>query len=198
MTTMSVLFSDYRFNFYIIFHRRVLGLWISLSILLLLCLLFSGWTGGPLFTGGMLWLLLNALGIFAAIYVKQKVKKGLKNCQKLEETHFFTLYYHHFAAVPHAGGGHRPGERRPQQAQRLPGAGRPRPLQLPQGGAGLCLLRREVLHCKHFFVLAANPITRRHTHTHSFPFDLLTFVSLLLLASRRSSSRTCSTTANSR
>lgn len=86
---MSVLFSDYRFNFYIIFHRRVLGLWISLSILLLLCLLFSGWTGGPLFTGGMLWLLLNALGIFAAIYVKQKVKKkeGLKNC-------FYLLSFH--------------------------------------------------------------------------------------------------------
>lgn len=78
VTTMSVLFSDYRFNFYIIFHRRVLGLWISLSILLLLCLLFSGWTGGPLFTGGMLWLLLNALGIFAAIYVKQKLYRMLE------------------------------------------------------------------------------------------------------------------------
>lgn len=77
VTTMSVLFSDYRFNFYIVFYKRVLGLWISLSILILLCILFSGWVGYPLFIAAMLWLLTNALGIFAAIYIKQKVSNFL-------------------------------------------------------------------------------------------------------------------------
>ena len=73
VSTMSMLFNDYRFNFYIIFYKRVLGLWISLGVLVLLAILFSGWKGITLFVAGMLWLILNALGIFAAIYVKQKV-----------------------------------------------------------------------------------------------------------------------------
>lgn len=68
-----MLFNDYRFNFYIVFYKRVLALWITLAVLVLLCILFSGWEGIQLFVAGMLWLLSNALGIFVAIYVKHRV-----------------------------------------------------------------------------------------------------------------------------
>lgn len=44
-----------------------------LGFILLLSLLFSGVRGLPLFLGGLLWLIMNALGIFICVYLKFKV-----------------------------------------------------------------------------------------------------------------------------
>ncbi|KAJ6223248.1 hypothetical protein RDWZM_001793 [Blomia tropicalis] len=80
VSTMGMLFNDYRFNFYIIFYKRVLGIWITIGILVLLSILFSGMKGIALFTSGMLWLIMNALGIFIAIYIKKKLYRMLEQC----------------------------------------------------------------------------------------------------------------------
>ncbi len=72
---MQVLVNDLRFNLYIILYKRILVIWIALGFIVLLALLFSGVKGLALFGGGVLWLILNALGIFATMWIKIKVLK---------------------------------------------------------------------------------------------------------------------------
>ena len=86
MSTMSILLNDYRFNLYIILHRRILGIWIAAGILFLLAILFSGWKGSTLFLAGIIWLIMTALGIFLAIFVKQRVCSKYEERETLRET----------------------------------------------------------------------------------------------------------------
>jgi hypothetical protein len=70
---MQVLVNDLRFNLYITLYKRILVIWIALGFVVLLTLLFSGVKGLALFGGGVLWLIINALGIFASMWIKIKV-----------------------------------------------------------------------------------------------------------------------------
>jgi hypothetical protein len=56
-------------------YKRILVIWIVLGFIVLLALLFSGVKGLALFGGGVLWLIINALGIFATMWIKIKVSK---------------------------------------------------------------------------------------------------------------------------
>lgn len=72
--SMNILVNDYRFKVYAIAYKRVIFFWISLGFLLLMSLLFSGARGLTLFCGGLLWLIMNGLGIFICIWIKFKVR----------------------------------------------------------------------------------------------------------------------------
>ncbi|XP_076316336.1 uncharacterized protein LOC143228834 isoform X2 [Tachypleus tridentatus] len=74
---MQVLVNDVRFNMYIICYKRVLLVWIILGFIILLSILFSGIRGLALFGGGIVWLVINALGIFVCMWLK--LKNYLKN-----------------------------------------------------------------------------------------------------------------------
>lgn len=75
VTSMQVLVNDIRFNLYNMCYKRVLILWIMLGFVILLSLLFSGVRGLALFGGGIVWLIVNAVGIFVCMWLKIKVKK---------------------------------------------------------------------------------------------------------------------------
>lgn len=70
---MQVLVNDIRFNIYNMCYKRVLILWIMLGFIILLSLLFSGVRGLALFGGGIVWLIVNAVGIFVCMWLKIKV-----------------------------------------------------------------------------------------------------------------------------
>lgn len=78
VTTMSILFNDYRFNLYITLRRRILPIWIGIGILLLLGILFSGWKGVGLFVATIIWLISNAVGIFVCIFLKKRVSSFIR------------------------------------------------------------------------------------------------------------------------
>lgn len=88
---MQVLLNDMRFNLYIILYKRILVIWIAFGFIVLLILLFSGVKGLALFGGGVLWLIINALGIFVSMWVKIKVLKLLFRKDKLID--FLQLYH---------------------------------------------------------------------------------------------------------
>lgn len=78
--TMQVLVNDVRFNLYNVCYKRVLILWIMLGFVILLSLLFSGVRGLALFGGGIVWLIINAVGIFVCMWLKIKVNIFLYIC----------------------------------------------------------------------------------------------------------------------
>ncbi|KAH9517774.1 hypothetical protein DERF_008407 [Dermatophagoides farinae] len=80
VSTMSILLSDYRFHLYITLHKRILALWITLSIIVLLGILASGTKGLSIFLSGIMWLVLNALGIFLVIFIKSRLYRMLEEC----------------------------------------------------------------------------------------------------------------------
>jgi hypothetical protein len=80
VTAMQVLTNDLRFNLYITLYKRILVIWIALGFIVLLALLFSGVKGLALFGGGVLWLIINALGIFATMWIKIKLYHLLERC----------------------------------------------------------------------------------------------------------------------
>ncbi|XP_067120412.1 transmembrane protein 268 isoform X2 [Centruroides vittatus] len=77
---MQVLVNDIRFNVYIMFYKRVLLVWILLGFIILLSLLFSGIRGLALFGGGIVWLIVNAIGIFICMWLKIKLYRLLEQC----------------------------------------------------------------------------------------------------------------------
>ncbi|XP_054707873.1 transmembrane protein 268-like [Uloborus diversus] len=78
--SMQVLVNDVRFNLYNVCYKRVLILWIMLGFIILLSLLFSGVRGLALFGGGIVWLIINAVGIFVCMWVKIKLYRMLEQC----------------------------------------------------------------------------------------------------------------------
>lgn len=78
--TMQVLVNDVRFNLYNVCYKRVLILWIMLGFVILLSLLFSGVRGLALFGGGIVWLIVNAVGIFVCMWLKIKLYRMLEQC----------------------------------------------------------------------------------------------------------------------
>ncbi|XP_076352165.1 uncharacterized protein LOC143247666 [Tachypleus tridentatus] len=77
---LQVLVNDVRFNLYITCYKRVLLVWIILGFIILLSLLFSGVRGLALFGGGIVWLIVNAIGIFICMWVKVKLYRMLERC----------------------------------------------------------------------------------------------------------------------
>lgn len=77
---MQTLVNDYRFNLYIIFYKRVMVVWVVLGFIILLSLLFSGARGLPLFAGGIVWLIVNAFGVFFSMWIKCKLMRMLERC----------------------------------------------------------------------------------------------------------------------
>ncbi|KFM71641.1 hypothetical protein X975_08810, partial [Stegodyphus mimosarum] len=77
---MQVLVNDVRFNLYNVCYKRVLILWIMLGFVILLSLLFSGVRGLALFGGGIVWLIVNAVGIFVCMWLKIKLYRMLEQC----------------------------------------------------------------------------------------------------------------------
>lgn len=73
VAAMEMLTNDLRFNLYITLYKRILILWVILGFSLLLFILFSGSKGLILFGGGILWLIMNAFGVFACMWIKYKV-----------------------------------------------------------------------------------------------------------------------------
>lgn len=86
---LRILINDYRFTSYMIFYKRIVFFWISLGFLLLMGLLFSGVRGLPLFSGGLLWLIMNAFGIFICIYIKFRLQRMLESCVGSVNSLFF-------------------------------------------------------------------------------------------------------------
>ncbi|GFY75291.1 uncharacterized protein TNIN_12151 [Trichonephila inaurata madagascariensis] len=78
--TMQVLVNDVRFNLYNVCYKRVLIMWIMLGFIILLSLLFSGVRGLALFGGGIVWLIVNAVGIFVCMWLKIKLYRMLEQC----------------------------------------------------------------------------------------------------------------------
>ncbi|EEC00574.1 hypothetical protein IscW_ISCW000017 [Ixodes scapularis] len=69
---MQVLVHDVRFTLYNVCYKRLLLVWVLLGFFILLCLLFSGVRGLALFGGGVVWLVVNAMGIFVCMWLKFK------------------------------------------------------------------------------------------------------------------------------
>ncbi|KAH9421181.1 hypothetical protein DERP_010122 [Dermatophagoides pteronyssinus] len=80
VSTMSILLSDYRFHLYITLHKRILAIWLTLSIIILLGILASSTKGLSVFLSGIFWLILNALGIFLVIFIKSRLYRMLEEC----------------------------------------------------------------------------------------------------------------------
>lgn len=80
LSAMEVLVNDFRFNCYNICYKRILMAWILLGFLVLLALLFSGVRGIVLFGAGVIWLLLNASGIFVCMWIKIRLRYHLEGC----------------------------------------------------------------------------------------------------------------------
>ncbi|CAH1142283.1 unnamed protein product [Phyllotreta striolata] len=77
---MELLVNDVRFSLYNVCYKRVLFLWLLLSFLVLLGLLFSGLQGLTLFGLGIGWLLLNVGAIFLSMYIKFRLQRNLEKC----------------------------------------------------------------------------------------------------------------------
>ncbi|OQR76332.1 hypothetical protein BIW11_07840 [Tropilaelaps mercedesae] len=73
---LQILTNDVRFTLYNVLYKRVLLLWMFTGFVILLSLLFSGTRGLALFGGGVFWLIVNAVGIFAFMYIKLKVGRS--------------------------------------------------------------------------------------------------------------------------
>lgn len=70
---VRILVSDFRFNMFIICYKRILIAWILIGFIFLISFLFSGLRGIVLFICGIVWLILNAFGIFFCMWFKIKV-----------------------------------------------------------------------------------------------------------------------------
>lgn len=80
VAAMQVLVHDVRFTLYNVCYKRLLLVWVLLGFFILLCLLFSGVRGLALFGGGVVWLVVNALGIFVCMWLKFKLLHMLERC----------------------------------------------------------------------------------------------------------------------
>ncbi|XP_055386408.1 hybrid signal transduction histidine kinase L isoform X1 [Condylostylus longicornis] len=80
VSAMESLVNDYRFTLYNICYKRVLVCWITFAFCVLLVLLFSGLQGIALFALGVAWLFLNAAAIFACMWMKLRLSRGLEKC----------------------------------------------------------------------------------------------------------------------
>ncbi|XP_015914937.1 transmembrane protein 268 [Parasteatoda tepidariorum] len=89
VTAMQVLVNDVRFNVYNVCYKRVLILWIMLGFVILLSLLFSGIRGLALFGGGLVWLIVNAVGIFVCMWIKLKLYRMLEQCMASVNSLFY-------------------------------------------------------------------------------------------------------------
>ncbi|KAI1288354.1 hypothetical protein HDE_09437 [Halotydeus destructor] len=89
VTAIRQLVNDFRFTLYMVMYKRVLVTWIALGFVLLLTLLFSGVRGLPLFGGGLIWLMMNAMGIFVCMFFKFKLCRMLEKCMATINEHFY-------------------------------------------------------------------------------------------------------------
>jgi len=83
---MEKLTTDMRFSLYNICYKRILIVWITLAFVILLGLLFSGYTGIDLFGCGIAWLILNAAAIFICMWIKLKLNKQMEACMAFINT----------------------------------------------------------------------------------------------------------------
>ncbi|XP_064458176.1 transmembrane protein 268-like isoform X2 [Ornithodoros turicata] len=89
VSAMQVMVHDVRFNLYNVCYKRLLLAWVLLGFFILLCLLFSGVRGLALFGGGVVWLVVNALGIFVCMWLKFKLLHMLEQCMASINNLFF-------------------------------------------------------------------------------------------------------------
>lgn len=54
--------------------------WVTFSCIVLIGILFSGYTGISLFTLGVVWLFLNAAAIFFCMFIKVELVRNLERC----------------------------------------------------------------------------------------------------------------------
>ncbi|KAH6945252.1 hypothetical protein HPB50_007680 [Hyalomma asiaticum] len=88
VAAMQVLVHDVRFTLYNVCYKRLLLVWVLLGFFILLCLLFSGVRGLALFGGGVVWLVVNALGIFVKADTISKCfnrTRFVRNAEALED-----------------------------------------------------------------------------------------------------------------
>ncbi|KAG1714568.1 N-acetylgalactosamine kinase [Nymphon striatum] len=86
---MKILVSDFRFNLFIICYKRILIAWILIGFIFLISFLFSGLRGIILFICGIVWLVLNAVGIFFCMWFKIKLSHGLEYCMAEVNSYLF-------------------------------------------------------------------------------------------------------------
>ena len=79
---MSILVNDHRFTMFNVLYKRIIFIWISMGFLFLISMLFSGARGVSLFVGGSFWLVMNAIGIFACMWIKFKLLQSLETCMQ--------------------------------------------------------------------------------------------------------------------
>ncbi|CAK9291393.1 unnamed protein product [Gordionus sp. m RMFG-2023] len=74
---MEFLTNDYRFNCYNMCYRRIIVFWLFFGLFILLAILFSGMRGTILFGMGIVWLLVNTIGIFMCLLIKKRMNNNL-------------------------------------------------------------------------------------------------------------------------
>lgn len=89
---MQILTNDVRFSLYNVLYKRILLLWMLTGFVILMSLLFSGTKGLALFGGGIIWLIMNATGIFVCMWIKFKLYHLLERCMAHVNN---VLYKHH-------------------------------------------------------------------------------------------------------
>lgn len=86
---MSILVHDHRFTMFNMLYKRLVFIWISLGFVFLMSLLLSGARGTSLFVGGFIWLIMNAIGVFACLCFKFKLLQSLEACLQSVNAIFF-------------------------------------------------------------------------------------------------------------
>ncbi|GAU97814.1 hypothetical protein RvY_09045 [Ramazzottius varieornatus] len=76
---LEVLVKDYRFRIFAVLYKRLIGIWLLLTVIVLLVLLFTGLRGINLFVAGLIWLIVAGTGMCFCLYAKKKMNDGLRD-----------------------------------------------------------------------------------------------------------------------
>lgn len=81
VTAMEMITNDFRFRCYCMFYSRLMALWISLSILVLILVLLGQPNGGlGVLIFALVWMLILLLGIICILIIRKHMLIGLRHC----------------------------------------------------------------------------------------------------------------------
>lgn len=79
VTCLEMLVKDYRFRIHTVLYKRLIGIWLLITVVVLLVLLFTGLRGINLFVAGLIWLIIAGSGMCFCLYAKKKISDGLRD-----------------------------------------------------------------------------------------------------------------------
>lgn len=81
MTAMELITNDYRFRSFSTLYSRLVAFWMTLSIVVLLVVLFANSEGGILvMTFCLFWCIMLFAGIIACAVIRKQIRIGLRHC----------------------------------------------------------------------------------------------------------------------